>query len=249
MFYSKQSFNDRLVNNEDVAWVKAYKSLKAEIINGHFLPGMKLVERDLSNKLGASRSSIRTALHLLSAEGLVDLVPRVGARVAVISYEEALETTAVREVLEGLAARLTAIHASKEVCYKMSKIIPAMKEAIQKEDFLGYSYLNEELHDLIVVNCRNAKLQRALDSVMAQLLQHRMRGLLMPGRATASLIEHEKIAFAIINHNPEAAESATREHIRNVYKALESRNRYSNSFLYKGIEDQGLNFPRRGDFR
>jgi len=80
------------------------EALRDAIVDGEFAPNQRLVEADLSERFGASRGSIRTALLELGAEGLVERVQNRGARVRAVSLAEAIEITEVRMVLEGLCA-------------------------------------------------------------------------------------------------------------------------------------------------
>src|SRR6188472_2504303 len=86
----------------------AESTLRAAIADGDLLPGARLVEADLVAMLGVSRSNIRLAIDALAAEGLVERIQHKGARVRVVSPEEAVAITECRMPLEGLLARKAA---------------------------------------------------------------------------------------------------------------------------------------------
>ena len=85
-----------------------YQRLKESIIRGEISPGSKLVETQISQKLGVSRTPLREAISRLGQEGLLEVVPRHGTFVRKQSVNEILESLEIREALEGLAARLAA---------------------------------------------------------------------------------------------------------------------------------------------
>ena len=91
----------------------AYEQLQAAIVDGKLQPNERLVETDLIRMLSASRSAVRTALVRLTQEGLVEHEPNRGAKVRLIDEHEAAEILESRMVLEGLAARYAARHATR----------------------------------------------------------------------------------------------------------------------------------------
>ena len=124
-------------------------ALRDAIVDGEFAPNQRLVEADLSERFGASRGSIRTALLELGAEGLVERVQNRGARVRAVSLAEAIEITEVRMVLEGLCAAKAATRLTEDDRDRLRGIGTAMQEAVRSGDLLGYSELNRQLHALI----------------------------------------------------------------------------------------------------
>src|SRR4030042_3962325 len=99
---------------------EVYKIIKEGIINREFLPGTQLKESDLVRKLGVSRTPIREALNQLSKEGIIEIFPRKGAFVKKCSREEVIEILILREVLEGVAARLATCLINEEFIKKLA---------------------------------------------------------------------------------------------------------------------------------
>src|SRR5579875_664954 len=94
---------DRIVDNGSPLLVSPEDRLRAAIVDGDLLPNERLVEAELTRRLGVGRSAVRTALARLEHEGLVEIEPHRGARVRVVSLPEAVEIVEARAVLEGLA--------------------------------------------------------------------------------------------------------------------------------------------------
>src|SRR5690242_190887 len=113
------------------------------------VPGQRLVEQELSEAFEVTRSSVREALQELAAEGLVELIPHRGARVRVISVEDAVQITECRAALEGLCARRAATRATDEDRAELRGIGDAMREAVAQGELDAYSALNRRLHERV----------------------------------------------------------------------------------------------------
>jgi DNA-binding GntR family transcriptional regulator len=176
-------------------------ALRDAIVDGEFAPNQRLVEADLSERFGASRGSIRTALLELGAEGLVERVQNRGARVRAVSLAEAIRLTEDdRDRLRGIGT--------------------AMQEAVRSGDLLGYSELNRQLHALIRTLGGQSTAQAILERLRGQNVRHQFRLALHPGRAAVSLPQHLEIIEALCAGEAEAAEAAVRRHLHSVIETL-----------------------------
>jgi DNA-binding GntR family transcriptional regulator len=200
--------------------VPVVDALRAAIADGEFVPNQRLVEADLSERFGASRGSIRTALLELGAEGLVERVQNRGARVRAISLAEAIEITEVRMVLEGLCAAKAATRLTEDDRDRLRGIGTAMQEAVRSGDLLGYSELNRQLHALIRTLGGQSTAQAILERLRGQNVRHQFRLALHPGRAAVSLPQHLEIIEALCAGDAEAAEAAVRRHLHSVVETL-----------------------------
>jgi DNA-binding GntR family transcriptional regulator len=196
------------------------EALRDAIVDGEFAPNQRLVEADLSERFGASRGSIRTALLELGAEGLVERVQNRGARVRAISLAEAIEITEVRMVLEGLCAAKAATRLTEDDRDRLRGIGTAMQEAVRSGDLLGYSELNRQLHALIRTLGGQSTAQTILERLRGQNVRHQFRLALHPGRAAVSLPQHLEIIEAMCAGEAEAAEAAVRRHLHSVIETL-----------------------------
>jgi DNA-binding GntR family transcriptional regulator len=195
-------------------------ALRDAIIDGEFAPNQRLVEADLSERFGASRGSIRTALLQLGSEGLVERVQNRGARVRAVSLAEAVEITEVRMALEGLCAAKAATRLTEDDRGRLRGIGTAMREAVRSGDLLGYSELNRQLHALIRTLGGQSTAQAILERLRGQNVRHQFRLALHPGRAAVSLPQHLAIIEALCAGDAEAAEAAVRRHLHSVIETL-----------------------------
>lgn len=194
--------------------------LRAAILHGQFVPGQRLVEVDLCEQLGATRGQVRSALMDLAHEGLVERIANRGARVRVVSLDEAVELTEVRAVVEGLCAAKAAERATPEECDQLRSIGSDMREALAGGDVLAYSDLNVRLHALVQAIAGQAVADDVLGRLQARNVRNQFRLALQPGRPEVSLPEHLAIIDAICAKDPGAAERAMRDHVESVIGAL-----------------------------
>jgi DNA-binding GntR family transcriptional regulator len=200
--------------------VPVVDAIRAAIGVGEFVPNQRLVEADLSERFGASRASVRTALVQLTSEGLVERVQNRGARVRAVSLAEAIEITEVRMALEGLCAAKAALRLTEDDRGRLREIGHAMQAAVATGDLLGYSDLNEQLHALIRTLSGQATAGAILERLRGQNVRHQFQLAMHPGRASVSLPQHLEIIEALCAGDPEAAEAAMRRHIRSVVDTL-----------------------------
>jgi DNA-binding GntR family transcriptional regulator len=198
----------------------AYDLLRDAILRGEYLPGERLVEAQLCERLGASRFNVRAALQDLAADGLVKVERNKGAHVRKVPLDEAVEITEVRMVLEGLVAARAAARVTDEQASELDEIGLLMRRAVGAGEFRRYSDLNERLHSLIRRIAGHRTAEGIIETLRGQLVRHQFMVSLHPGRPTVSLPQHERIIAAIQAHDPAAAESAMREHIASVITAL-----------------------------
>ena len=200
--------------------VPVVDALRNAIADGEFAPNQRLVEADLSERFGASRGSVRTALLELSAEGLVERVQNRGARVRAISLSEAVEITEVRMALEGLCAAKAAAQLTDDDREQLRGVGTAMQDAVRSGDLLHYSDLNQQLHSLIRQLGGQSTAQAILERLRGQNVRHQFRLALHPGRAAVSLPQHLEIIEALCAGDSAAAEAAVRRHLHSVIDTL-----------------------------
>jgi len=197
-----------------------YQELRRAILEGRLVPGQRLVEADLSRMFGVGRAAIRTALARLEQEGVVERSPNRGARVRLLSEEEAVEILEARAALECLAARYAALRARREDVRELRALLREMTACARRGDSLRYSECNGRFHQAVVRASRHATAARLLDSLRAQMVRYQYRTVLAPGRLPRSLEEHRSIVAAVAAGDPEAAEAAMRAHLQAVARSL-----------------------------
>lgn len=199
---------------------EAYRRLREGIIAGRYQPNERLVEANLSKTLGAGRTAVRAALVRLDQEGLVTREHNRGARVRLVSDQEALQIEEVRAALERLLARQAAAKATAGDIRELRKVLVDMRKRVRNGDAIGYSELNPRFHQLIWAAARNPIAGGMVGTLKSQSLRFQYQTMLRPGRTERSLREHELVFSAIVAHDPEAADGAMRTHLEEVLETL-----------------------------
>lgn len=195
--------------------------LREAITTGRLMPNERLIEADLARNFGANRSNIRIALAMLDQESLVVRERNRGARVRLVSDDEALEIAESRQAIEAMVAHQAAERATVQDRANLRTIINKMDSALAHQDFILISQLNAELHQDIQRIAHNATASRLLQSLKSQVVRLQYRAIMLPGRAIGSHAEHHEIVEAICAGNGGLAEIAMRQHLANVKAALQ----------------------------
>ncbi|WP_328835968.1 GntR family transcriptional regulator [Streptomyces europaeiscabiei] len=198
----------------------AVAKLRQAILDGEMAPAQRLVENELAEQFGVTRASIRAALIDLEAEGLVERIRNRGSRVRVVTVEEAVAISECRMALEGLCAAKAATVATDDQLAELADIGTAMTKAVADGEPVTYSGLNQRLHARIREISGQQVAVELLERLNAQLVRHRFRLALRPGRPQHSLGEHLAMIETITARDPRAAEEAVRAHLTSVITAL-----------------------------
>jgi DNA-binding GntR family transcriptional regulator len=198
----------------------AERALRVAISRGDMPPGYRLVEAELVALTGVSRSAVRLAIDALAAEGLVERIQNKGARVRVVSTEEAIAITECRMPLEGLLARKAAERLTEDEAGRLRAHLHAMADAVEDGDLLTYQELIGQLYGLVHGAARHPVAAGLVERLQAQLVRHQFRLSLRPGRPRVSLQELTEVVGAITGRDPDRAEAATAGHFRSVLAAL-----------------------------
>lgn len=190
-----------------------YQTVRNAILEGELAPGDRLLEERLATDLGVSRTPVREAIARLEAERFVERTARTGLIVAVVSQREIEDVYAVREVLEGLAARLCAEVASESDRQRLALVEDEMERAAQADDSDALYRINRELHDEIARASRNDTLRHFLQQIRYTLVRYGPTTMSHPGRAEEAVRQHRALIAAIAAHDPDGAERLAREHI------------------------------------
>ena len=197
--------------------------LRDGIMRSRFAPGQRLVESELIDQLGISRGSVREVLHLLSAEGWVTIEPFRGATVARLSRLDVRNAFAVREVIEGLAARLAAERFIKgELSQKSTKkkLRDWAKTGIG--DLSTYMERNARFHGLIAELSGNPNLLPIIEQMQMPAKRTHFPFHIDRAAIDQSMREHFVVVDAICSGNAARAEKVMRQHVRRTAKLTES---------------------------
>lgn len=200
---------------------RAYTALKSAIMAMDFAPGAFIRKSALCDRLGLSRSPVTDALAKLSVEGLVDIVPQSGTRVARLSMAAVREDVFLRETLEVAAARYAAEHRTDDVLARLSRNIEMQKLLVVDGDVDEFMRTDIAFHETIMATTNVSRLPGVVRTVSPSV--NRARKLLMPepGRMADTVEEHVQVANAIRRQDAKAAEDAMRYHVRQLLRRLE----------------------------
>ena len=191
-----------------------YDQLKMQILTGKISPGTRMMEVDLADNMGVSRTPVREAIRKLEKEGLVVIEPRRGAYVSDISVKDMVDTLVVREDMEGLAAFLAAQSISDAEIEELEEITTGYSEAIsagRMEDIIRY---DEAFHRRIVELSGNKPLMKLFETVQELALRFRYLYYDDFSRYENMPIEHKDIIEAIRSGDKEKARSVSDAHVR-----------------------------------
>lgn len=194
-----------------------FESLREAIILGRLRPGERLMEIQLAEEMGVSRTPVREAIRKLELEGFVVMVPRKGAYVAGVSVKDIADVFEVRSALEGLAAGLAAERITEEEMEELEKVILQISG---EEDILTVVKRDNEFHELIYRASRNHRLTQIITHLSEQISRFRLTSLSVPGRLKIAVGEHKKITEAICDRNVDLSCRLASEHMENAEQNL-----------------------------
>lgn len=194
-------------------------NIRAAIREGHFVPGQRLVERELCELLDVSRTSIREALRHLEAEGLINVVPYKGPTVAVMGKEEAQQLYELRALLEGYAGEQFALIGSEELKTKLRSALSEFERIAELETSGDLLVAKAGFYNLLLKGCGNMFVSQTLELLYNRIAFLRMTSMSQPGRLKHSLSELRAIVAAIQAGEGVTAGNACRLHIHNAAKA------------------------------
>ncbi len=202
-----------------------FETLRDAIITQVLKPGERLMEIQLADEMGVSRTPVREAIRKLELEGLVVMVPRKGAYVAGVSMKDIHEVYEVRAALEMLAVSLAAERITDEELDALERQVLKESEAetsgnTDENTLDNIVYIDTTFHDIIYQAAHNQRLVQFLNILQEQLQRFRAASLSRPGRSKTALEEHKQIIEALAERNGELASKLAKEHIDNAETAM-----------------------------
>jgi DNA-binding GntR family transcriptional regulator len=195
--------------------------VRAAILDGSLTPGSRVTVRPLTEKLGLSPTPIKTALAALEREGFLIAVPHRGYFVPEAGTDDLLELYELREAVDGLAARRTAVAPDHDqIATQLRQLLAEQREAIEANNLNRYGELDLEFHRLIWEGSGSRRLIPIAENLIAQVRLGNRLSARAPGRLSVAVDEHEAILEAIGKGDPRAAERHIRRHVREAGQAL-----------------------------
>lgn len=214
--------SDLTFSNDSSLRNKVFKYIKSQIITGNYNPGESLVESKLAEELGVSRTPIREAIRLLELEGLVETTPNKGAVVLGISGKDVEDIFAIRELIEGLAARWAAERITPLEKKELKKVIDLMEFYSQKGDLDELAELDNQFHHIIYEATGSKILNLTLSNLHQYVQLARLESLKVPKRLDQTLSEHHAVLDSFMAGNPDKAQEALTKHVKNAYWNIKS---------------------------
>lgn len=196
------------------------ETLREAICDGILEPGERLMEIQIAEELGVSRTPVREAIRKLELEGYVIMLPRRGTYVANLSIKDINEVYEIRASIDALAAGLAAERITDDELEQMERMLVATVEAFDKGDMDRVVEYDTKFHDILYCASRNARLVGIINNLREQLTRFRSISMAYPGRMKKTMEEHGRMVEAIAQRDVELAQQLARQHMENSEQAL-----------------------------
>ncbi|MDE7339505.1 MAG: GntR family transcriptional regulator [Lachnospiraceae bacterium] len=192
-----------------------FNTLRKAILTGELKPGERLLEIQLANQLGVSRTPIREAIRKLELEGLVIMMPRRGAEVAQITEKGLRDVLEVRRALDALCAELACDRITEEEKQRFKDACDEFEKATATGDATVIAAADVALHDIIVEATRNQRLIQLINNLSEQMYRYRFEYIKDENQHNNLVEEHRMIYESIVRCDKEGAAKAAKLHIDN----------------------------------
>lgn len=196
------------------------ETLREAIRSGILKPGERLMEIQLAEELGVSRTPVREAIRKLELEGYVIMLPRRGTYVANLSIKDINEVFEIRTALDALATGLAAERITDEDLEQLERLLVQIGEYIEQNDMEKIVETDTQFHDILYRASRNDRLVGIINNLREQLTRFRSISMSYPGRLKKTLEEHRRMVEAIAQGDVELAQRLAVEHMENSEQTL-----------------------------
>lgn len=196
------------------------ENIRQAIIDGTFSPGERLMEIQLADEMGVSRTPVREAIRKLELEGFVVMIPRRGTYVADISIRDITEIYEIRTCLDVLSAGLAAERITDEELEVLNRLLVEIGQYIAENNMEKIVEADTAFHDILYQASRNERLRSIINNLREQLTGIRGRSMSYPGRLVETMDEHRALVDSIAARDVERAQNAARVHIENAEHTL-----------------------------
>lgn len=195
-------------------------ALREAIVNGTLHAGERLMEIQLAEDMGVSRTPVREAIRKLELEGFVVMLPRKGAYVADISIKDINEVFEIRTALDGLAAGLAAERITESELEQLERLLVEIGTSIEQGDLESAVEIDTRFHDILYKASRNDRLVGFIGNLRELFQRFRTISMGYPGRLKETIEEHKRLVEAISQRDVELAQTLAREHMENAEGAV-----------------------------
>ena len=197
-----------------------FNTLRQAILRGELQPGERLMEIQLAQRLGVSRTPVREAIRKMELEGLVLMIPRRGAEVAEITRQDLEDVLEVRAALEELAVKDACEHITDEQLQDLKKAANEFKRSLEGTDLVACAEADIHFHEIIYAATNNKRLVQMLNNLREQMYRYRMENLKDKRTYRTLVEEHDAIRRALKKHDKEKAGAAINVHIENQRRSI-----------------------------
>ena len=197
-----------------------FQTLRSAILKGELKPGERLMELQLADKLGVSRTPIREAIRMLEQEGLAITIPRKGAEVAKMTIKDMEDVLQIRGGLEELAARVSCSKITDQELRELRIAMIEFDEQTKEDNVVELAKADVVFHDIIYKAADNPKLLLLLNNLREQMYRYRTEYLKEKDRHEQLIREHHEIVKALEERNEERVAKIVKQHLRNQERAV-----------------------------
>ena len=206
----------RPVRRGATATAGIYRDLRDDIVSLRRKPGEPIVEKQIAESYGVSRTPVREAMLKLADEGLVEVFPQSGTFVSRIPLAALPEAIAIRKALEEATVRLAAERATRSQIARLRVCLEVQREREAADDHEGFHQSDEEFHALLAETAGYPGFWTVIQQVKVQVDRYRRLTLPVRGRMGVVIEEHEAVLDAIAAHDPERANRALTAHFNDL---------------------------------
>ena len=192
----------------------AFQKLRQAILRGELTPGQRLMEIQLAEQLGVSRTPVREAIRMLEQDGLAVMIPRRGAVVSKISGKNLRDVLEVRLALEELAVQLSCVRMEEDDYVALTEANRVFAETLQGDDIVKMAEADEHFHDIIYRASDNTRLLQLETQMREQMYRFRIEHLKEKSKRPQLIESHKEILEALRRRDADAATMAIRSHIK-----------------------------------
>ena len=197
-----------------------FNTLRQAILRGEMEPGERLMEIQLAQKLGVSRTPIREAIRKLELEGLVIMIPRKGAEVAHITEKDMRDVLEVRSTLEELVVQLAIKNVTEEKLDELRAANRVFESAVVSKDVVNIVEADVKFHDVLYSMTNNARLIQIINNLREQMYRYRLEYVKDARTHSIVISEHNDIIKQIKEKNVDVARKVIHQHISNQEKGI-----------------------------
>ena len=192
---------------------EVYGSLKKSILNGKLKAGQRLIEEQLANQVGMSRTPVREAFHKLERDDLVVRLPKGGFAIREFTKEDVEEIFGIRSALESYAAYLATLNIAPDKVIILEKKIDELEKVLDSGDDEKIVQLHTDFHEILYKNSKSKKLIGMIDNFHDYFYGNRLALLPTSAGFKTSIAEHRNILEAVKKKNPRLVERLVRNHL------------------------------------